>query len=77
MVVSSSATDFGLHLWPLLPNNDDTVEQQHQVVDGHQSHLVLHGHHKAINAVRFSKATSSLASCDGDGVIKLWSPFRR
>ena len=36
--------------------------------------LSLTGHRHAINCARYSKAVSSLASSDTDGIIKLWTP---
>ena len=38
--------------------------------------LVLRGHKSAITNVKYSPHNCTLASCDYDGKIKLWTPFQ-
>ena len=35
---------------------------------------VLEGHRNTIRSVRYCKVSSTIVSCDDDGVIKLWTP---
>ena len=67
LVVAPSAVDHNLHIWSVCdgPNGNRSLDQ---------SLLSLSGHQQSLNNVRYSKAISSLASCDADNVIKLWSP---
>ena len=55
------------HIWSV-PENQGRVDR---VID--QSLLSLRGHQKEIFNVRYSKATSTLASCGAETTIKLWS----
>ena len=38
--------------------------------------LVLRGHSECISSVEFNPQNCALASCDYDGKIKLWTPFK-
>ena len=66
-VAASSATDNDIHIWPVSENQG----RADRVID--QSLLSLRGHRKEIFNVRYSKATSTLASCGAETTIKLWS----
>ena len=67
LVVAPSSVDHSLHIWSVCdePNGKRTIDQ---------SLLPLSGHQKALNNLRYSKAISTLASCGGESVIKLWTP---
>ena len=67
LAIVSSAFNHNLFIWsvPAEGHGDRTIDQ---------SLLSLSGHQQSVNAVRYCKATSSLASGDQGGVIKLWTP---
>ena len=48
------------------------AETEHTIVG--QSLKILQGHTNFLNCVRYSNEQSTIASCDSDGVIKLWAP---
>ena len=68
LVVAPSAVNHSLHVWSVLdgPNGNRSIDH---------SLLSLIGHKQALNTVRFCKATSLLASCGTEKVIKLWTPI--
>ena len=65
MVVAASK-DHSLRIWsvPKGEGNATTIDQ---------SIVTLRGHQNTIRSVRYSKATSTLASGGHEGVIKLWT----
>ena len=66
LVVAPSATDNNLFIWSVPEGRGDrTIDQSLLSLTGHQHHL---------NQVRYCKATSTVASGDAGGVIKLWTP---
>ena len=70
-VVAASA-DHGLFVWSL-PTDQQVAGEQ--IVD--QPLVVLRGHKKDINAVRYNRQRDTLASAGADKIIRLWTPIAR
>ncbi len=64
-LVVANSSDHRLFIWSVPEGRGD------RTID--QSLLSLTGHQRAVKAVRYCKATSTLASGDYAGVIKLWT----
>ena len=64
-LVVASSSDHRLFIWSVPDGRGD------RTID--QSLLSLTGHQHEIHAVRYCKSTSTLASGDNAGVIKLWT----
>ena len=68
LVISASNKNNALLIWALPEGwcqQDRTVERTLQVLQGHK---------KTIRNVRYSNEASAIVSCDGEGIIKLWTP---
>jgi len=65
-LVVSQSTNLSLFIWSVPDGQGD------RTID--QPLLFLPGHQYAVKDLRYSKITSTLASGDHGGVIKLWSP---
>ena len=65
-LVVAPSSDHQLFIWSVPEGRGD------RTID--QSLLSLTGHQHAVNGVRYCKATSTLASGDDGGIIKLWTP---
>ena len=65
-LVVSQSTNLSLFIWSVPDGQGD------RTID--QPLLLLPGHQYAVRDLRYSKITSTLASGDHGGVIKLWSP---
>jgi len=66
LVAAPSSNNHNLFIWSVPEGRGD------RTVD--QSLLSLTGHQHAVINVRYSKVTSTLASGDDGGIIKLWTP---
>jgi len=65
-LVVAASSDHRLFVW-FAPEGIGNRSVNHSL-------LSFSGHQRPIDQVRYCKAISSLASCDDDGVIKLWTP---
>ena len=65
-LVAASSSDHRLFIWSVPEGRGD------RTID--QALLTLSGHLEVIGTVRYCKATSTLASGDEGGIIKLWTP---
>ena len=65
-LVTGVSNDNGIYIWSA-PNDED-----HQMEIDHPLH-VLQGHRETVRSVRYNIHRSVLASCDDEGIIKLWA----